>query len=194
MVQLPALLALEMQSWLQSETLPDGKQLERWRRESGGTVDGDYGPRRKSANTYGGRGDDNLAMFRATNPSSATSKYRSATSRTSGHRLSPKSMEAEMNGLDALAAQAGTASAAASTKAPTSATSTEAAGGVGRRPNRSVNQPVSYAEPSLSSKIRKGHDFFPKGADGVGGPSTRVVSPAASPAMRQQPSSEAALM
>jgi len=154
----------------------------------GGTVDGDYGPRRKSANTYGGgRGDDNLAMFRATNPSSATSKYRSATSRTSGHRLSPKSMEAEMNGLDALAAQAGAASAAPSTKAPTSATSTEASGGVGRRPNRSVNQPVSYAEPSLSSKIRKGHDFFPKGADGVGGPSTRVVSPAASPAMRQQP-------
>ena len=31
-----------------------------------------------------------------------------------------------------------------------------------RRSERSVTQPISYEEPSLNAKVRKGHQFFPK--------------------------------
>ena len=31
-----------------------------------------------------------------------------------------------------------------------------------RRSERTVTQPISYEEPSLNAKVRKGHQFFPK--------------------------------
>ena len=143
------------------------------RAPAGGTVDGDYGPKRRTAKPYSG-GGDNLAMFKATNPSPSNSKYRSANSRTASHRLSPTSMNAELDNLDAIAAQAGTAPPSAATDAP-------ATDGT-RRSGRAVKQPVSYAEPSLNSKIRKGHQYFPKQNDAAVANGTGFVAPAASPA------------
>ena len=145
------------------------------RAPAGGTVDGDYGPKRRAAKPYSG-GGDNLAMFKATNPSpsNSNSKYRSANSRTASHRLSPTSMNAELDNLDAIAAQAGTVPSSAGTDAP-------AADGT-RRSGRAVKQPVSYAEPSLNSKIRKGHQYFPKQNDAAAANGTGFVAPAASPA------------
>lgn len=143
------------------------------RAPAGGTVDGDYGPKRRTAKPYSG-GGDNLAMFKATNPSPSNSKYRSANSRTASHRLSPTSMNAELDNLDAIAAQAGTAPPSAATDAP-------ATDGT-RRSGRAVKQPVSYAEPSLNSKIRKGHQYFPKQNDAAAANGTGMVAPAASPA------------
>ena len=139
------------------------------RAPAGGTVDGDYGPKRRTAKPYSG-GGDNLAMFKATNPSPSNSKYRSANSRTASHRLSPTSMNAELDNLDAIAAQAGTAPPSAATDAP-------AVDGT-RRSGRAVKQPVSYAEPSLNSKIRKGHQYFPKQNDAAAANGTGMASPA----------------
>ena len=143
------------------------------RAPAGGTVDDDYGPKRRTAKPYSG-GGDNLAMFKATNPSPSNSKYRSANSRTASHRLSPTSMNAELDNLDAIAAQAGTVP-------PSAATDDPATDGT-RRSGRAVKQPVSYAEPSLNSKIRKGHQYFPKQNDAAAANGTGIVAPAASPA------------
>lgn len=44
---------------------------------------------------------------------------------------------------------------------------------------RAVKQPVSYAEPALNTKIRQGHDFFPK-SDGDEPP--KIVTPEPQPA------------
>ena len=54
--------------------------------------------------------------------------------------------------LDAKAAQAGEAASYAVRNGPSGT----------RRSGRAVAQPVSYEEPSLNAKVRKGHQFFPK--------------------------------
>ena len=139
------------------------------RAPAGGPADGDYdyGPRRRpSPKPYSGAsnggGDSNLAMFKATNPSPVNSKYRSANSRTASHRLSPTSMNAELDNLDAIAAQAGVAPSPTAALAPAGPPAgTDGA----RRSGRSVKQPVSYAEPSGRAKIRQGHQYFPKEND-----------------------------
>ena len=138
------------------------------RAPAGGPADGDYdyGPRRRPSKPYSGAsnggGDSNLAMFKATNPSPVNSKYRSANSRTASHRLSPTSMNAELDNLDAIAAQAGVAPSPTAALAPAgSPAGTDGA----RRSGRSVKQPVSYAEPSSRAKIRQGNQYFPKEND-----------------------------
>ena len=98
--------------------------------------------------------------------------------------LSPHSMSQEIEQLDAIANKA--------TESSTANSSETASGGDGvgstfsARARRRVKQPVSYAEPSTKSKLRRGDVLFPKvdAAAKMGG----RVSP--SPRISISPSSE----
>ncbi|KAL9182193.1 hypothetical protein ACHAXT_012845 [Thalassiosira profunda] len=73
-------------------------------------------------------------------------------------QLSPQSMSAEIEQLDAIA---GLASAADGPTPKNATTDASAKSGSGRS-LRKVKQPVSYKEPSTSSKLRRGDVLFPK--------------------------------
>jgi hypothetical protein len=96
-------------------------------------------------------------------------------------KLSPNSMNAEIRALDAMASgsylQRGNESSSGSDDSPEK-------GGAASRYNaalkqrRSVKQPVSYAEPPLNTKVRRGDVYFPKEEDNL--TKTPVVSPTGS--------------
>jgi len=102
-------------------------------------ANGDYGPKLRRSNSNSSGGDSSRGRGGAQG------------------KLSPDTMGEEMRQLDAIA-NASSGQLSEPTPAPATISSEEAGGG--RR--RSVKQPVSYAEPALNTKLRRGHDFFPK--------------------------------
>lgn len=95
-------------------------------------------------------------------------------------KLSPDSMNAEFRALDAMASvsyQRGEEDAPGSDNSPSSAGSSARYSALKQR--RSVKQPVSYAEPPLNTKVRRGDVFFPR-TENEDNSTTPVVSPGSS--------------
>mmetsp|Transcript_116 Transcript_116/g.250 ORF Transcript_116/g.250 Transcript_116/m.250 type:complete len:761 (+) Transcript_116:490-2772(+) len=80
-------------------------------------------------------------------------KQRHSHNRSAPTPLSPQSMSAEIQQLDAIANLTSTNDKLESSSAPATGRT---------RKLRNVKQPVSYAEPSLNSKLRRGDVLFPK--------------------------------
>lgn len=117
------------------------------------TPGSDYGPKRRIAKA------DN--SWQKQNNPAAANRFRSPRL-SSTNKLSPSAMSAEMNELDAIAAQVGASSAAAGSVEIVVSHSEDTTLASNRRPVRNGAQPASYAEPPLNTKVRKGHEFFPK--------------------------------
>lgn len=128
------------------------------------TANGDYGPK-----------------IRRNNSSSSAVGVDAPKGRgvTSG-MLSPDAMGEEMRQLDAIAT-ASSGQLSESTPVPSNQSSEDPPGG--RR--RTVKQPVSYAEPALNKKLRRGDVYFPKSeseaTSGEENDTIQVISPTAGP-------------
>ena len=138
------------------------------------------------ANRYGRVGSgrtspssQNGMQYRTTQMEADSSYQRSRTTFNSfGKKLSPDSMQSEFRALDAMASGNTYLSKRAETS-PTgsdSPSNSSAARLAALKQRRSVKQPVSYAEPSLNTKVRRGDVYFPKTGD-EGDDNSAVVSP-----------------
>lgn len=75
-------------------------------------------------------------------------------------KLSPDSMNAEIRALDAMAGSYRKPGGDSPTNSASSSSSSSRYAALKQR--RSVKQPISYAEPPLNSKMRRGDEYFPR--------------------------------
>lgn len=97
---------------------------------------------------------------------SGKSFHRSATSAEYSNNLSPDSMMKESNALDAIAA---TVSQPTIISPPPNADAAASRFASSGKLRRAISQPISYAEPTLNSKLRRGDIYFEKGHENSNG-------------------------